>query len=94
MTNELPPTPTPVPIPDNAIRVGVLLDTGSVVEAAALPFVDRDDRPHTWEHSLEVHLPFLQIALGDFLDLRRQTELLLPERDSNAVSLEPEVARL
>ena len=28
-TNELPPTPTPVPIPDNAIRVGVLLDTGS-----------------------------------------------------------------
>ncbi len=27
-TNELPPTPTPVPIPENAIKVGVLLDTG------------------------------------------------------------------
>jgi AmmeMemoRadiSam system protein B len=24
-----------------------------------------DDRPHAGEHSLEVHLPFLQIALGD-----------------------------
>lgn len=29
VANQLPPTPTPVPIPDNAIRVGVLLDTGS-----------------------------------------------------------------
>ncbi|MGI9623622.1 MAG: ABC transporter substrate-binding protein [Acidimicrobiales bacterium] len=28
LSNELPPTPTPEPIPDNAIRVGVLLDTG------------------------------------------------------------------
>ena len=24
-----------------------------------------DDRPHADEHSLEVHLPFLQVALGD-----------------------------
>jgi branched-chain amino acid transport system substrate-binding protein len=28
VTNELPPTPTPEPIPDNAIKVGILLDTG------------------------------------------------------------------
>jgi len=28
VTNELPPTPTPVPIPENAILVGMLLDTG------------------------------------------------------------------
>jgi len=26
----------------------------------------RDDTPHTWEHSLEVQLPFLQKVLGDF----------------------------
>jgi AmmeMemoRadiSam system protein B len=45
----------------------VLLDTAAIDAAAALPFVDRSDRAHTWEHSLEVHLPFLQIALGDFL---------------------------
>ncbi len=25
------------------------------------------DEPHLWEHSLEVQLPFLQLALGDFL---------------------------
>ncbi len=28
VSNELPPTPTPEPIPDDAIKVGVLLDTG------------------------------------------------------------------
>lgn len=33
LTNELPPTPTPEPIPDNAIKVGVLLDTGGQDEA-------------------------------------------------------------
>lgn len=37
LTNELPPTPTPVPIPDNAIRVGMLLDTGGQGEAGLDP---------------------------------------------------------
>jgi hypothetical protein len=42
-----------VPI-DNAARSAVL----------GLPTVRADDRPHAPEHSLEVHLPFLQRALG------------------------------
>jgi AmmeMemoRadiSam system protein B len=33
---------------------------------AALPFVHRDDAAHGPEHSLEVHLPFLQEVLGPF----------------------------
>ena len=32
----------------------------------AFPQVVIDDRPHAEEHSLEVHLPFLQRMLGDF----------------------------
>ena len=33
---------------------------------AQFPQVIQDDRPHAEEHSLEVHLPFLQRILGDF----------------------------
>ncbi|MBB3177918.1 AmmeMemoRadiSam system protein B [Variovorax sp. Sphag1AA] len=33
---------------------------------ADLPQVIRSDRAHAQEHSLEVHLPFLQAALGEF----------------------------
>ena len=32
----------------------------------ALPFVEVSDRAHALEHSLEVHLPFLQAVLGEF----------------------------
>ncbi|MGD8569366.1 MAG: AmmeMemoRadiSam system protein B [Gammaproteobacteria bacterium] len=32
----------------------------------ALPFVHELDQAHAMEHSLEVHLPFLQVTLGDF----------------------------
>ena len=31
-----------------------------------LPFVQVVDRAHSMEHSLEVHLPFLQEVLGPF----------------------------
>jgi AmmeMemoRadiSam system protein B len=31
-----------------------------------LPFVGELDQAHAQEHSLEVHLPFLQVALGEF----------------------------
>lgn len=35
-------------------------------ELNALPFVTELDRAHMMEHSLEVHLPFLQMTLGEF----------------------------
>lgn len=37
VANVLPPTPTPEPIPDNAIKVGVLLDTGGRDETGIDP---------------------------------------------------------
>ncbi len=43
----------------------VRLDREMLARLEALPFVVADDRPHALEHSLEVHLPFLQRALGD-----------------------------
>jgi AmmeMemoRadiSam system protein B len=44
----------PVPV-DTAVRDALAGRPGVVV----------DDRPHAEEHSLEVHLPFLQVALGE-----------------------------
>ena len=42
------------------------LDTAALEAIAALPFVETSDRAHALEHSLEVHLPFLQSVLGEF----------------------------
>jgi AmmeMemoRadiSam system protein B len=42
------------------------LDTGAIAALRALPFVEESDRAHALEHSLEVHLPFLQAVLGEF----------------------------
>lgn len=33
----------------------------------ALPWMQRSDQPHALEHSLEVHLPFLQTVIDDFV---------------------------
>ena len=44
----------------------VALDTAALEAIGALPFVETSDRAHALEHSLEVHLPFLQSVLGDF----------------------------
>lgn len=44
----------------------VPLDRDALARLAALPFVDVSDRAHAREHSLEVHLPFLQAVLGEF----------------------------
>lgn len=35
-------------------------------ELNSLPFVTELDQAHSMEHSLEVHLPFLQLTLGEF----------------------------
>ena len=44
----------------------VPVDAGAAERLAILPQVVRADRPHAREHSLEVELPFLQIALARF----------------------------
>jgi AmmeMemoRadiSam system protein B len=44
----------------------VELDAGALAQLRDLPFVEVSDRAHALEHSLEVHLPFLQAALGAF----------------------------
>jgi AmmeMemoRadiSam system protein B len=42
------------------------VDSQAVVAALKLPQVSRNDAAHALEHSLEVQLPFLQVALGEF----------------------------
>ncbi len=45
----------------------VAIDTGAVQQTLALSGVQISDEAHAAEHSLEVHLPFLQTVLGDFM---------------------------
>lgn len=42
------------------------LDLPALSRLRRLPFVESSDRAHAPEHSLEVHLPFLQAVLGEF----------------------------
>jgi AmmeMemoRadiSam system protein B len=42
----------------------VPLDTAALDALGGLPQVVQSDLPHAQEHSLEVHLPFLQAVLG------------------------------
>ena len=44
----------------------VPLDNAAVARLATLPQIVVSDRAHAEEHSLEVHLPFLQRVLDDF----------------------------
>jgi AmmeMemoRadiSam system protein B len=44
----------------------VRMDTQAIAGLAQLPCVEVSDDAHALEHSLEVHLPFLQLVLGDF----------------------------
>lgn len=44
----------------------VPLDEAAIQELVTLPQVRYDDQAHAPEHSLEVHLPFLQTVLADF----------------------------
>lgn len=43
----------------------VRIDTAAIESVAHLPQVGLLDAAHSDEHSLEVHLPFIQLALGD-----------------------------
>lgn len=44
----------------------VPVDADGVAAIAGLPQVTTSPEAHEWEHSLEVHLPFLQEVLGEF----------------------------
>lgn len=44
----------------------ISIDQAAIDTVAALPQVVVSDEAHAQEHSLEVHLPFMQQALGDF----------------------------
>jgi len=44
----------------------VELDTEAIAQLKRLPFVETSDAAHAREHSLEVHIPFLQSVLGRF----------------------------
>lgn len=44
----------------------VPVDTDAAQQLADLPQVRVSDRAHAYEHSLEVHLPFLQVVLDQF----------------------------
>lgn len=50
-----------------ATPLGVIpLDTSAINEITQLPQVQVNDQAHLYEHSLEVHLPFLQMVLDSF----------------------------
>ena len=44
----------------------VPMDRAAIAQISALPFVHEMDEAHAMEHSLEVHIPFLQSVLDDF----------------------------
>ena len=44
----------------------IAVDRETVARLRAFPFVEARDDAHALEHSLEVHLPFLQAVLGEF----------------------------
>lgn len=44
----------------------VPVDAAGISAALKVPGVEQSDAPHAEEHSLEIHLPFLQRVLGDF----------------------------
>ena len=61
----------------------VPIDREACASIAALPGVVELDAAHAQEHSLEVHLPFLQLTLGDF----RLLPLVIG--DADAASYQP-----
>ena len=60
----------------------VPIDHEACASIAALPGVVELDAAHAQEHSLEVHLPFLQLTLGDF----RLLPLVVGDADAASVA--------
>lgn len=60
----------------------IAVDREALAVARRLPFVREDDAAFAREHSLEVHLPFLQQVLGEF----RLVPLVIGEADAGQVA--------
>ncbi len=65
----------------------VPIDREAVEQALTLPFVLLNDAAHTREHSLEVHVPFLQEVLGDFQVLPLAVGEVTAEEVSQVIEL-------
>jgi AmmeMemoRadiSam system protein B len=61
------------------------LDTAAIERLLRVAGVSRREDAHLLEHSLEVQLPFLQIALGDFLLIPMVVGLATPETVATAI---------
>ncbi|MBL8491827.1 MAG: AmmeMemoRadiSam system protein B [Rhodocyclaceae bacterium] len=63
-----------------ATPLGVVrVDRSAIATLAGLPQVGISDEAHAREHSLEVHLPFLQSVLGDFMLVPLAVGYVAPE---------------
>jgi AmmeMemoRadiSam system protein B len=65
----------------------VPLDKASINALCALPFVGVSDPVHAQEHSLEVHLPFLQRVLASFVLVPLVVGEVPPEQVAQALDL-------
>jgi AmmeMemoRadiSam system protein B/AmmeMemoRadiSam system protein A len=65
----------------------VPIDREAVEQALSLPFVVLNDAAHAREHSLEVHVPFLQEVLGDFQVLPLAVGEVTAEKVSQVIEL-------
>ncbi len=65
----------------------VPIDREAVEQALTLPFVLLNDAAHAREHSLEVHVPFLQEVLGDFQVLPLAVGEVTAEEVSQVIEL-------
>jgi len=65
----------------------VPLDEPAMARLLQLPQVEVNEAAHAWEHSLEVHLPFLQTVLDDFVLVPLAVGGATPEQVAEALEL-------
>jgi len=65
----------------------VSLDETAMARLLQLPQVEVNEAAHAWEHSLEVHLPFLQTVLKDFALVPLAVGGATPEQVAEALEL-------
>jgi len=65
----------------------VPLDADAAAALLELPFVERNEAAHAWEHSLEVQLPFLLEVLRDFSLVPLVVGHPTPEQTAQALDL-------
>ncbi len=65
----------------------VALDEPAMARLLQLPQVEVNEAAHAWEHSLEVHLPFLQTVLDDFVLVPLAVGGATPQQVAEALEL-------